>query len=61
VRLGFQSRRKMLRNNFKSIVEPDRLTVILEEIDVNPQARAEELSVANWLALSRRLSPASDS
>jgi 16S rRNA (adenine1518-N6/adenine1519-N6)-dimethyltransferase len=59
VRLGFQSRRKMLRNNFKSIVEPDRLTVILEGISVNPQARAEELSVANWVALSRLLTPAS--
>ncbi len=58
VRLGFQSRRKMLRNNFKSIVEPDRLTVILEGISVNPQARAEELSVANWVALSRLLTPA---
>ncbi|WP_404786024.1 16S rRNA (adenine(1518)-N(6)/adenine(1519)-N(6))-dimethyltransferase RsmA [Altericista sp. CCNU0014] len=61
VRLGFQSRRKMLRNNFKSIVEPDRLTVILEEIDVNPQARAEELGVADWVALSRRLTPAAAS
>ncbi|HEY9828771.1 MAG TPA: 16S rRNA (adenine(1518)-N(6)/adenine(1519)-N(6))-dimethyltransferase RsmA [Stenomitos sp.] len=58
VRLGFQSRRKMLRNNFKSIVEPDRLAVILEQIEANPQARAEELSVAQWVALSRYLLPA---
>jgi 16S rRNA (adenine1518-N6/adenine1519-N6)-dimethyltransferase len=58
LRLGFQSRRKMLRNNFKAIVEPDRLAAILEQIDANPQARAEELSVSQWVALSRSLTPA---
>lgn len=57
VRLGFQSRRKMLRNNFKSLVAPDRLNVILEQINVNPQSRAEDLSVAQWVALSRCLTP----
>jgi 16S rRNA (adenine1518-N6/adenine1519-N6)-dimethyltransferase len=57
LRLGFQSRRKMLRNNFKAIIDPDRLAVILKQIDANPQARAEELSVAQWVALSRSLTP----
>jgi 16S rRNA (adenine1518-N6/adenine1519-N6)-dimethyltransferase len=59
VRMGFQTRRKMLRNNLQTIVERDRLSAILEQIEANPQARAEELSVSQWVALSRVLSPAS--
>jgi 16S rRNA (adenine1518-N6/adenine1519-N6)-dimethyltransferase len=58
VRMGFQTRRKMLRNNLQAIVERDRLSAILEQIEANPQARAEELSVSQWVALSRILSPA---
>jgi 16S rRNA (adenine1518-N6/adenine1519-N6)-dimethyltransferase len=57
LRLGFQSRRKMLRNNFKAIVDPDRLAVILEQVQANPQARAEELSVTQWVELSHCLKP----
>ncbi len=59
VRMGFQTRRKMLRNNLQAIVDRDRLSAILEQIEANPQARAEELSVSQWVALSRVLSPAS--
>jgi 16S rRNA (adenine1518-N6/adenine1519-N6)-dimethyltransferase len=56
VKLGFGMKRKMLRNNLNSVVERDRLTQILEELSLNPQVRAEELSVANWVALCNRLS-----
>ncbi len=52
IRAGFSSKRKMLRNNLKSLIEGDRLTQILEQLEVNPQARAEDLSVINWVALS---------
>ncbi len=52
IRLGFSSKRKMLRNNLKSLIEGDRLAQILEQLKVNPQARAEDLSVANWVDLS---------
>ena len=52
VKLGFSSKRKMLRNNLKSVIESDRLTQLLEQLDVNPQARAEDLSVQQWVALS---------
>jgi 16S rRNA (adenine1518-N6/adenine1519-N6)-dimethyltransferase len=55
VKLGFSAKRKMLRNNLQSIVERDLLTHVLENLDINPQARAEELSVAQWVALSNRL------
>ena len=55
LKLGFSSKRKMLRNNLKSVVECDRFTQLLEQLDVNPQARAEDLSVQQWVALSNLL------
>jgi 16S rRNA (adenine1518-N6/adenine1519-N6)-dimethyltransferase len=55
VRMGFSSKRKMLRNNLKAIVEPTRLNQLLEQLEVNPQTRAEDLSVAQWVALSQTL------
>ena len=55
VKLGFATKRKMLRNNLKSVIDRDRLTHLLEQLDVNPQARAEDLSVTQWVALSNRL------
>ncbi len=55
VKLGFSSKRKMLHNNLKSVIESDRLTQLLEQLKVNPQARAEDLSVQEWVALSNLL------
>ncbi len=55
VKLGFAAKRKMLRNNLKGMVDRDRLTQLLEQLEVNPQARAEDLSVAQWVALSNEL------
>jgi len=55
VQLGFGAKRKMLRNNLKAIVERDRLTQLLGQLEINPQARAEDLSVAQWIALANEL------
>jgi len=55
VKAGFASKRKMLRNNLKSLVESDRLTLLLEQLNANPQVRAEDLSVEQWVALSNQL------
>ena len=55
VKLGFASKRKMLRNNLKGVVERDRLSELLEKLKVNPQGRAEELSVQEWVALANNL------
>ena len=52
---GFSMKRKMLRNNLKSWIEGDRLMEILEAIDVRPDARAENLSISDWIHLSDRL------
>ncbi|MBE9190556.1 16S rRNA (adenine(1518)-N(6)/adenine(1519)-N(6))-dimethyltransferase RsmA [Gloeocapsopsis crepidinum LEGE 06123] len=55
LQLGFGAKRKMLRNNLKAIVERDRLTELLENLEINPQARAEDLSVNQWISLSNQL------
>ena len=55
IKLGFASRRKMLRNNLKSVIEPDKLTAILEELNLNPQCRAENISLENWINLANLL------
>jgi 16S rRNA (adenine1518-N6/adenine1519-N6)-dimethyltransferase len=55
IRLGFSSKRKMLRNNLQSVIERDRLAALLEHLQINPQVRAEDLSVAEWVNLSNQL------
>ncbi|WP_088892902.1 16S rRNA (adenine(1518)-N(6)/adenine(1519)-N(6))-dimethyltransferase RsmA [Leptolyngbya ohadii] len=55
VKLGFATKRKMLRNNLKSLVDRDRLTELLESMQLNSQVRAEDVSVANWITLSNSL------
>lgn len=55
VKLGFASKRKMLRNNLKSVSDRDKISQLLEQVDSHPQARAEDLSVTQWVALANRL------
>jgi 16S rRNA (adenine1518-N6/adenine1519-N6)-dimethyltransferase len=55
IKVGFSSKRKMLRNNLKGIVERDDLSHLLEQLNIDPQARAEDLSVADWVHLSNQL------
>ncbi len=55
LRLGFASRRKMLRNNLKSAVDLAQLLATLESLRIPETARAEELSLSQWIQLSDRL------
>ncbi|MBH8576624.1 16S rRNA (adenine(1518)-N(6)/adenine(1519)-N(6))-dimethyltransferase RsmA [Nostocaceae cyanobacterium CENA369] len=55
VKLGFSAKRKMLRNNLQPVVERDRLTHLLEQLKINPQARAEDLSIDQWVTLANQL------
>jgi 16S rRNA (adenine1518-N6/adenine1519-N6)-dimethyltransferase len=50
--MGFATKRKMLRNNLISEIDRDRLVNILESMGINGQVRAEDLDVAQWVALS---------
>lgn len=52
VKVGFANRRKMLRNNLKNIIDGDSLIFFLEQLNINPEARAEELSLEQWIILS---------
>ncbi|MEA5619762.1 16S rRNA (adenine(1518)-N(6)/adenine(1519)-N(6))-dimethyltransferase RsmA [Cronbergia sp. UHCC 0137] len=55
IKLGFASKRKMLRNNLQSVIDRDRLTELLAQLNINPQVRAEDLSVAQWVSLVNQL------
>ncbi|MFM6188837.1 16S rRNA (adenine(1518)-N(6)/adenine(1519)-N(6))-dimethyltransferase RsmA [Planktothrix sp.] len=55
LKLGFASKRKMLRNNLQSVVSRDQLTQLLEQLEINPQVRAEDLSVEQWVNLANLL------
>lgn len=49
VRMGFAKRRKMLRGSLAGRVSPKQF----EEAEIAPTARAEELSVYDWMRLAR--------
>ncbi len=55
IKLGFGKRRKMLKNNLKGLIDGETLHLVLSELEINPQARAENLSVSDWVKLSNRL------
>jgi 16S rRNA (adenine1518-N6/adenine1519-N6)-dimethyltransferase len=55
LKMGFSSRRKMLHNNLKSTIGTEDLTRLLEEVGQTGQARAEQLSLAQWTSLSDRI------
>jgi 16S rRNA (adenine1518-N6/adenine1519-N6)-dimethyltransferase len=55
VKLGFGSKRKMLRNNLKATVDLDKFVQLLEELQINTESRAEDLSVEQWVNLSNNM------
>jgi len=57
LKVGFGSRRKMLRNNLKSLVDRDQLSDLMNKLSIDLQARAEDLSVPQWIALSDSVQP----
>jgi 16S rRNA (adenine1518-N6/adenine1519-N6)-dimethyltransferase len=55
VQQGFSTRRKMLVNALQSLVDKDSVTHTLQQMDLDPQIRAEQLSVEEWITLSDHL------
>ncbi|MEN8237109.1 MAG: 16S rRNA (adenine(1518)-N(6)/adenine(1519)-N(6))-dimethyltransferase RsmA [Pseudomonadota bacterium] len=51
-KVAFQKRRKMLRSTLRALF-PENLENILRELDITPTARAEELSVQQFVNLAR--------
>ncbi|WP_310483650.1 16S rRNA (adenine(1518)-N(6)/adenine(1519)-N(6))-dimethyltransferase RsmA [Chamaesiphon sp. VAR_48_metabat_403] len=52
VRLGFSTRRKMLRNNLQSAIDREALVELLVSLGIGAEIRAEDLSVEQWIQLS---------
>jgi 16S rRNA (adenine1518-N6/adenine1519-N6)-dimethyltransferase len=55
VRRGFSQRRKQLRKLLRE--EAPNWETIVAELGINPHARAEELSLTQWVALVNHISP----
>ncbi len=55
INLGFSSRRKMLHNNLKSIMDIKYITEFLEKNNLDLKVRAENLSINQWIELSNYL------
>jgi len=55
IKLGFSTKRKMLRNNLKPVVDREVLGEILTNIGSFPEARGEALSLRQWITLSDKL------
>ena len=54
-RAGFNLRRKTLVNALKGFRQPERVSSALQGLGLSPMARAEELSVSDWVELTRVL------
>lgn len=55
LKLGFASKRKMLRNNLSPLMERSPLLALLASLNIADTARAEDLSVTDWVALSNKM------
>lgn len=63
VKFGFSSRRKQLHNNlsaalsslWKKNIPSEKIKILLESIGLERRARAQELSVDNWIDLAQRI------
>lgn len=55
VKLSFSQKRKTLVNNLKSLAKPERIRAGLTSLKLRPDARAEQLTVAQLAALHARI------
>ena len=60
VRLGFSTRRKMLRNNLQSAIDREELSELLGLLDISIDTRAEDLSIEQWIQLSNLVADRKD-
>jgi 16S rRNA (adenine1518-N6/adenine1519-N6)-dimethyltransferase len=51
VKLSFSQKRKTLVNNLRSLAKPEKIRVVLTSLSLRPDARAEQLTVAQLAAL----------
>lgn len=53
VKAGFAHKRKTLAGNLKNILEPELVTHAFEALNFATSVRAEDITITNWLALSK--------
>jgi len=56
VKACFAQKRKKLSNNLRSLASPERVRQILKELNLREDARAEQLTVAQFADLHRAIS-----
>lgn len=54
VNAAFAQRRKMIRQALQSVLGAERTVAVIESAGIAPTARAEELSIEDFLAIARR-------
>ncbi|MGF1459100.1 MAG: 16S rRNA (adenine(1518)-N(6)/adenine(1519)-N(6))-dimethyltransferase RsmA [Leptolyngbyaceae cyanobacterium] len=55
LKVGFASKRKMLRNNLSTLVERSQVLDTFQQLSIPHKARAEDLGVTDWVALSNKM------
>lgn len=60
VKLAFSQRRKMMLKLLKQEWEQERLTAAMTQLGLSPQARAESVTLEQFTALTKLLSPTSE-
>ena len=55
VKLSFSQKRKTLVNNLRSLAKPEKIRAVLSSLSLRPDARAEQLTVAQLAALFSQL------
>lgn len=58
---GFSAKRKMLRNNLKSLYSSEQIEAAFAAHQIAPEARAETLSIDQWIGLCTDLGDPTDS
>jgi 16S rRNA (adenine1518-N6/adenine1519-N6)-dimethyltransferase len=56
VKTCFAQKRKMLSNNLRGLANPENVRRILEDLKLRKDARAEQLTIGNFLSLYRAIS-----
>jgi 16S rRNA (adenine1518-N6/adenine1519-N6)-dimethyltransferase len=53
MKAGFAHKRKTLAGNLKNILEPELVDAALSGSNLLPQTRAEDITITDWLVLSK--------
>lgn len=53
VKAGFAHKRKYTIRNLETMIPPDKLKVVWQELNLNPKIRAEDVSLENWLEIAK--------